>query len=211
MAAAPDIDCAEKAQRLFELLAPSYDEARALARRIAGNNADGDDLFQDATLRAIAKLSQLREPSRFRLWFYRILLSVQRNHYRRGFWRRLISRDADAAAGAVPDLVGDDGSRWAERRASAARAQRALATLPPVQREAVVLFEIQGFTVEEVAELQCAKVSAVKSRLARGRARLRSYYERHGICGARAAGAASTTSVADTLSPCPSAPEGAPR
>ena len=56
-----------------------------------------------------------------------------------------------------------------------------LAGLPAVQREAVVLFEIEGFSVEEIAAMQEVTVSAVKSRLARGRDRLRRAYQRLGL------------------------------
>jgi hypothetical protein len=45
----------------------------------------------------------------------------------------------------------------------------------------VVLFELEGFSIEEIAALQQVSASAVKSRLARGRARLRRIYERWGL------------------------------
>ena len=45
----------------------------------------------------------------------------------------------------------------------------ALAQLPEIQREAIVLFEISGFSIAEIAELQGAGISAIKQRLARGR------------------------------------------
>jgi RNA polymerase sigma-70 factor (ECF subfamily) len=55
---------------------------------------------------------------------------------------------------------------------------RALATLAPPEREAVVLFELEGFTLDEVATAQQSSIPAVKSRLVRARARLRRHYER---------------------------------
>ena len=67
-----------------------------------------------------------------------------------------------------------------EERRAADRAARALATLPAEQREAIVLHELEGFSVDEVAEMQHASASAVKSRLSRGRERLRHYYQRLG-------------------------------
>ena len=65
-----------------------------------------------------------------------------------------------------------------EERWRAERASRALASLPAVQREAVVLFEVEGYSIEEIAAWQKASVPAVKARLQRGRARLRRHYER---------------------------------
>jgi RNA polymerase sigma-70 factor (ECF subfamily) len=166
-------------RRLLELLDPIHDEARALARRLALSLADGDDLFQDALLRAFDRLATLRDETRFRAWFYAVLLSVHRSRCRRAFWRRFLSLDAKRAEGFEP--VGEDGSQRAEEEVRARRIAQALATLPAVQREAVVLLELQDFSIEEIAELQGASVSAVKSRAARGRARLRRHYERLGF------------------------------
>lgn len=154
---------------LFELLEPIHDDVQMFARRIARSNSDGDDLFQEAVLRAGSKLDTLRDRDRFRSWMYSIVVSVHRTRCRRAFWRRLVSNEG-------VDTVGDDGTRWAEDRASARRAQAALATLAPPQREAIVLFELHGYSLEEIAEIQHASLSSVKSRLMRGRERLRTFY-----------------------------------
>ncbi len=159
---------------LFELLEPIHDDVQLFARRIARSNAEGDDLFQEAVLRAGAKLPTLRERARFRAWMHSVVVSVHRTRSRRAFWRRLVSSDS------VADPVGDDGAQWADERASAKRAQTALSTLSAPQREAIVLFELHGYSLEEVAEIQRASLSSVKSRLMRGRDRLRSFYaDRH--------------------------------
>ena len=49
-----------------------------------------------------------------------------------------------------------------------------------MQREVIVLFEIDGYTIEEVADMQRASIPAVKSRLSRRRRKLRRFYERRG-------------------------------
>lgn len=166
-------------RRLLELLDPIHDEAYALARRLAPSLADGDDLFQDALLRAFDRLATLRDETKFRAWFYAVLLSVHRSRSRRAFWRRFLSLDSTRADS--PEPVGEDGNDRAQETLRSQRVARALATLPAVQRETVVLLEIEGFSIEEIAELQGASVSAVKSRAARGRERLRRYYERLGF------------------------------
>lgn len=182
-------------QRLVDLLGPFHAQAAGVARRLAGSAADGDDLFGEAVLRAFGALPDLRDASRFRPWFFAILLSVHRNRTRRSFWRRFLPLDSGAGldAGRRPesgaperDPVGEDGSTWEGERQRAQRVSRALATLPAVQREAVVLFELEGFSIEEIAALQRVSISAVKSRLARGRARLRRIYERWGFGPGRA-------------------------
>ena len=157
---------------LSELLGPIHDDAQLFARRIAGSNAEGDDVFQEAVLRAARKLSTLRDRTRFKPWMYSVIASVHRSRCRRAFWKRWIPHED--APDAEP--AGDDGMRWADERASARRAAAALATLAAPQREAIVLFELHGYTIEEIAEIQRTSISAVKSRLARGRDRLRLFY-----------------------------------
>ena len=170
---------AETWQRLIDLLRPFHDQAAATARRLCRSPEDGDDLFQETVLRAYDKLSSLRDESCFRPWFFSILLSVHRNRSRRGFWRRFLS--LEKKDGETVDVAGEDGACWDEERRGAERVSRALAGLAPEQREAVILFELEGFSIEEISAMQRVTVSAVKSRLSRGRKRLRRHYERLGF------------------------------
>ena len=171
-------------QRLIQLLTPIHRQAAATARRLSRTSVDGDDLFQEAVLRAFDKLPSLRDESRFRPWFYAVLLTVHRNRARRSFWRRFSSLQSGRGVPEI-DPTGEDGAEWEQRRQAAERVARTLATLPPVQREAVVMFEIEGFSIEEIAAMQKASVSGVKSRLSRGRERLRLQYERLGFAAPR--------------------------
>ncbi len=152
------------------LLEPHHERSRLTARRLCRSNADGDDLFQEAVLRAMDRLGELREEGSFRAWFYAILLSVHRARYRRSFWRRLLPFD-DADAAWEPSHPGE-----ADLIDGADRMAAALATLSPEGREAIVLYELEGLSLEEVATLQQASLSSVKSRLARARARLVRFY-----------------------------------
>jgi len=173
------VEPTESWQRLIGLLRPFHDRAAATARRLSRSTEDGDDLFQEAVIRAYEKISSLRDESRFRPWFYSVLLSVHRNRSRRGFWRRFLS--LERKDGKSVDVAGEDGASWDGDRRGAERVSRALAGLPPEQREAVVLFDLDGFSVEEIAAIQRVSLSAVKSRLSRGRGRLRRHYERLGF------------------------------
>jgi len=176
-------------ERLSALLGPIHERALATARRLCRSAADGDDLYQESVLRAFEKLHTLRDESRFRGWFYATMLSRHRNRYRRVFWKRQVPLDEVFRDGREP--VGEDGADWAERTRRAQRAVQALASLDAVQREVIVLFEIDGYTIEEIAEMQRVSRSAVKSRLSRGRRKLRGYYERRGWTEGHAPGRAS--------------------
>ncbi|HEY1585124.1 MAG TPA: RNA polymerase sigma factor [Polyangia bacterium] len=166
----------DRQRRLMELLAPLHDRARMTARRLCRSHADGDDLFHEAVVRALDHLDELRDAERFRSWFYAVLLNVHRARHRLSFWRRLVPLDEVRAEVAVTDGGRD---AFADAMMGAQRMARALATLAPPEREAIVLFELEGFSLEEIAALQSSSLSAVKSRLVRARGRLRRHYERH--------------------------------
>jgi RNA polymerase sigma-70 factor (ECF subfamily) len=155
--------------RFERLLTPHHDAALAFARCLCRSRADGDDLFQIALVRALDHLDGLRDEAAFKSWLYRIIVTSHRNTIRSSFWRRLVPfADHEPRATAdepVDEALGGD-----------QRVGRALGSLPAEQREAIVLFEIEGWTVEHIADLQQCSVSAVKSRLARGRERLRHVY-----------------------------------
>src|ERR1043165_4549359 len=170
-------------ERLRRLIEPVHDKALAFARCLCRSRADGDDLYQEALLRVLGKLGGLRDDGAFRSWLYRVIVSVHRHRCRRAVWRRLVAPGGRVEAGAVGGglemaldyRVGD----WRPDAGDATeRARAALAVLPAEQRESIVLFEIEGWQVEEIAALHRVSVSAVKSRLSRGRARLRAYYEK---------------------------------
>jgi RNA polymerase sigma-70 factor (ECF subfamily) len=171
----------ERWRVLTALLEPIHPSAQATAHRLTGGPPDGDDLYHEAVLRAFDKLHTLRDATRFRSWFFAVLLSVHRTRHRRAFWKRFLS--LDAPEGTHRDPVGDDGAGSERDRARARRLQCALERLPAVQREAVILFEVEGFGIEEIASMQRVSASAVKSRLARGRKRLREFYRRRGWTG----------------------------
>jgi RNA polymerase sigma-70 factor (ECF subfamily) len=164
---------------LIALLEPFHEQAMATARRLCRSAPDGDDLYQETVLRAYEKLHTLRDESRFRPWFYATLLSRHRSRARRSFWRRFLPWEAAFPDGLEP--AGESGESWVDRMGAADRAACALASLPAVQREAVVLFEIDGHSIEEIATMQKSSLTAVKTRLSRGRARLRRWYERRGL------------------------------
>jgi RNA polymerase sigma-70 factor (ECF subfamily) len=168
-------------ERLRRLIEPLHDRVLAFARSLCRSRADGDDLYQEALLRALTKLPALRDDAGFRTWLYRVVISVHRNRCRRAFWRRLVPFAAEPGE---PDGAPSRGAfdyrvtEWSPEAAGAvARARAALAVLPAEQREAIVLFELEGWQVDEIAALLGVSASAIKSRLARGRARLRAYYQ----------------------------------
>lgn len=155
--------------RLRRLLEPIHDRAHAFARSVSRSRDDGDDLFQESLLRALDKLGTLRDDAAFKGWLYRIIINHHRNRSRRAFWRRLLPL--------IGNEAGDDRAHD-ETLGSVERARIALGQLPAEMREAIVLHDIEGWAVGEIAELEGVSMSAIKSRLSRGRERLRDVYSK---------------------------------
>jgi len=173
-----DQDRARRWERLSRLLEPIHDKAAATARNLCRTSGDGDDLYQEAVLRAFEKLHTLRDEARFRSWFFAVLLSIHRSRHRRSFWKRFLP--LDSVPPEAPSLAGEDGRDREDALLAARRAAWALSRIPAEQREAVVLHDLQGFTMGEVAAMQGVTEAAVKSRVLRGRDKLRRTYRRLG-------------------------------
>ncbi len=132
------------------------------ALRMTGSTATAEDLAQDCFLEL------LRHPERFnagRGSLRAFLLGVTRNlaHRRWRTEQRLDSLDGNLP-GYSPDLTAGGISTMI---------REAIQSLPPLQREAVLLFEYEGFTLEEIASIADVDAGTVKSRLYRARERLR--------------------------------------
>jgi len=143
-------------------LRPVYGDAVRLARALAGSMADGDDVLQDGLLRAWKAYPRLRDRSRFKPWLLKIIGNACRSWHRRRKLKSWVSLDfvRGRSAPEGPDLEHRDLLR------------KALQAVPAEQREALVLFELTGASLEDVAEIQGVSLSAVKSRLSRARVRL---------------------------------------
>ncbi|NNF05218.1 MAG: RNA polymerase sigma factor [Candidatus Eisenbacteria bacterium] len=169
-------DDSERWKTLTGYLEPFHRQALGTARRLTGSETDGDDLYQDAVLRAFQKLHSLREPASFRSWFFAILFSIHRSQCRRSFWKRFLTMDS--GDGKSLEWVGEDKTLFHGERLRTKRIREALSSLPVSMREALLLFEVEGFHIHEIAKVQNVSESAVKSRLSRGRQRMRAFYEK---------------------------------
>jgi RNA polymerase sigma-70 factor (ECF subfamily) len=162
----------DNAARFQRLIQPVHDRARAFARCVSRTHGDGDDLFQEALVRAMINIADLRADSAFTAWLYRIVINVHRNRCRRAFWGRFLP------LGDTNPATDTDGEWAPDAGDSLDRVRRALSRLPAEQRETIVLHEVGGWQVDELAALYKLSPSAIKSRLARARTRLRDIYTR---------------------------------
>jgi RNA polymerase sigma-70 factor (ECF subfamily) len=160
--------------RAFELLVSSHlPQVRRFARAFAASDADVDDLAQEALVKVYRSLRSYRFQSAFKTWLYSVVRNAffdstrSRAGRERAREEPLEHEHARAPSGAE---AADEGIARAQERE---RLWRALRALPAEFRTAVVLFDVEGHTYEEVAAIEDVPVGTVKSRLSRGRAQLR--------------------------------------
>jgi RNA polymerase sigma-70 factor (ECF subfamily) len=141
--------------------------------RMLGSPAAAEDAAQDAFISAWRNLASLRG-DQFRAWLLRIAANACRDELRRRSRRPAASLETALEEG-MPDPADPDPSPEASVLSSELRGgiQAALLELPDDQRLAVILCDLQGLEYDEIARATGANIGTVKSRLSRGRARLR--------------------------------------
>jgi RNA polymerase sigma-70 factor, ECF subfamily len=140
---------------------------RRVARAVLGDPDDADDAAQDALLSALVKLGQYDPRRPFGPWLLRIVANAATDRRRRRRVRRVEPLDPGmVAGGARPDTA-------AERRALSERLRQALAELPERRRIAVVLFDVEGYSHAEIAEVLGVPEGTVRSEVFHARRRLR--------------------------------------
>jgi len=149
-----------------------------LAYGILSDAADAADVTQEVFLCAFKGIRGFRRGSSLKTWLYRISVRQALNH-RRWCWRHhrdQISIDAGPEESDLSMHLTDAEPSPFEQlatRETQAVVRKALATVPPLFRSAVILRDLEGLSYEEIAEIMEVSVGTVKSRILRGRRLLR--------------------------------------
>jgi RNA polymerase sigma-70 factor (ECF subfamily) len=160
------VDDRERLKLFEERVMPHLDAAYNLARWLAGNDHDAQDVAQEASLRAFRFFGGFRGENA-RAW----LLSIVRNTFYT--WLRK-NRPPEKTINIDDETLEiEDASASSEgvnpQFADADVVRRAVAELPVDFREIVILREMEGFSYREIAELVEVPIGTVMSRLARAR------------------------------------------
>nr|WP_160008973.1 RNA polymerase sigma factor SigE [Nocardioides sp. AX2bis] len=153
-----------------EVVERHSDRVYRLAYRLTGDKHDAEDLTQEVFVRVFRSLDGYT-PGTFEGWLHRITTNLFLDQARR---KQRIRFDAlsDARADSLSSTTPEPGTAYADRTFDD-DVERALATLAPDFRAAVVLCDVEGLSYEEIAEILGAKLGTVRSRIHRGRAQLR--------------------------------------
>ena len=173
----------------FNTLVRAY-EGRVynLCYRMLGDPDSAADAAQDAFLSAFRNLRSFRGGS-FRSWMLRIATNASYDQLRLRKRRPAVSLDLEADdEDSAPLQIADTNESptdFALRRELAVAIQRGLDTLPNEQRVMIVLSDIEGLAYDEIAQITNTNLGTVKSRLSRGRARLRDVLKAEELLPAR--------------------------
>jgi len=173
------IDAVQRAQggdqaAFEELYRDHVGRVYALCLRMTGDRGRAEELAQDVFLRAWTKLSTFRGDAAFSTWLHRLAVNVVLAHRRsRGKrWARLMGTDdlelyegVAAKAGLAEPAKPTPGARR--------DLEEAIATLPDGARTVFVLYEIEGYRHDEIAEATGTAVGTSKAQLHRARKLLR--------------------------------------
>jgi len=165
---------ADQQARFEEVVMPHLDAAYNLARWLAGNEHDAEDITQEACVRAFRFVGGCRGAGRS--WLLAIVRHTAFTWLKKNRPQAVVSIGEDELA----ELEDQSGAGAAFSGADAAVLRAAVEELPLEFREALVLRELEGFSYKEIAEVADVPVGTVMSRLARARRQLRGCLERKG-------------------------------
>lgn len=148
---------------------------RRMARVMAWEPADADDLTQLTLERALLRRDQWRPGTRLDSWMFRIMRNAWIDETRSRRRRSQVFGSSDLA-----ELAADPAVPSLEARLAASAVERALDALPEDQRLAVALVLIEGLSYQEAADCLEVTLGALTSRLARGRATLQTVLTEQG-------------------------------
>ncbi len=166
------------AETFSELIRPHLPALSRLAFRFTGSQADAEDLLQELITRLYARAERLKNVDDLRPWLARALHNLyvdQRRNLARSPHGHLLRGDLDEPAdvGLPHQDSSCDPTCCAETRLLGERLEELLARLPEVQRVVVVLHDVEGYRLDEIAGIVGVAIGTVKSRLFRAHEKLR--------------------------------------
>jgi RNA polymerase sigma factor (sigma-70 family) len=148
-----------------ELAMPLFDSLYNLARWLAQNQNDAEDLVQETYLKAWRSFASFQPDTNFRAWIFRILRNTFLGSRSKLEWRMTTAMESEEdlpATSATPEslLIG---------RSDMDAVRRAIEQLPVIFREVILLCDVEEASYREIAEILSIPVGTVMSRLARAR------------------------------------------
>jgi RNA polymerase sigma-70 factor (ECF subfamily) len=161
----------DRESQFEEVVMPHLDAAYNLARWLAGDDHDAEDIVQDACVRAFRFVNGFRGGNS-RSWLLTIVRNTAYTWLKQNRPQAIISVSENELAEIEDQSVSHEVTH---HQADSAILRAALEQLPSEFREALVLRELEGFSYKEIADVTDAPIGTVMSRIARGRKQLQDY------------------------------------
>jgi RNA polymerase sigma factor (sigma-70 family) len=168
------VDVGDSKARFAKVVMPYLDDAYGLARWVTGNSADAEDVVQEACLRAFRGIGGF-SGGNARAWVLTIVRNAAYDWIRKNRSPTVVHvEDLEAVERMADDAMsrGENPETALIARADETRLQTAIANLPAVFRDAMVLRDVQGLDYREIATITGVPIGTVMSRLARARRRV---------------------------------------
>jgi len=172
----------ERASLFEQLIRDTSKQAYSLAYRLTGNTAEAEDLVQESFIRAYRFFHRYDDSLPFTSWLYRIMTNAHIDMVRRRGRIKTTSLECAGTDGATTwDLPDVDAApdRVMMENSLDEPVQKALLSMTPEFRTAVLLADVEGMAYEEVAEIMRTSVGTVRSRIHRGRKQIRNHLLKH--------------------------------
>ena len=162
---------AGEGERFEELVLKYRERIWSVVYHLTSNREDAADLTQDAFIKAFQSINRFQGQSAFFTWLYRIAVNGTLNHLQKAKLRRFFSlekiRDEEPVTALLDQLAdpGDSSDRAACLSELQVKLNEAMQKLSIKHRTVVTLFEIDGLSHEEIAEITGTTVGTVRSRL----------------------------------------------
>jgi RNA polymerase sigma-70 factor (ECF subfamily) len=162
---------AGEVERFDDLVRKYRERIWGIVYQLSANREDAADLTQDTFIKAFQSINRFQGQSAFFTWLYRIAVNGTLNHLQKNKLRRFFSlekiRDEEPATALLNQLAdpGDSSARAASLAELQLKLNEALQNLSIKHRTVVTLFEIDGLSHEEIAEITGTTVGTVRSRL----------------------------------------------
>ena len=156
-----------------ELLGAHEQQMYAVCYRMFGNQPDAQDGLQEAMLRVFKALPTFKGQSAFSTWLYRITMNACLDELRKRKNRTSTSLDGLISDGWSPKSDMESPDEHVIRTERARVLHAAIQELPEEMRSAIVLRDLRGLAYEEIADMLNVSIGTVKSRISRGREKLR--------------------------------------
>src|ERR1051325_313385 len=155
-------------QTQFEqVVVPHLDAAYNLARWLAGNDHDAEDIAQEATLRAFRFIKSFRNGNS-KAWVLTIVRNTAYSWLKQNRPAAIVNIDNEDFL-EIEDTTTPAADSASIRSADVALLKTVLDELPPLFREALILREVEGLSYKEIADIVEAPIGTVMSRLGRAR------------------------------------------